>query len=102
MNLRPQSPAVLDGSCGFRLCGVFAPPLVIPPQQPSRMGIGSESAGATKGSAPYQSPAVLVNAQTDVQGVAASFRGKRQAYGFGDRGLTPLFRIGLTAIGPIV
>jgi hypothetical protein len=37
-----------------------------------------------------------------VQGVAASFRGKRQAFGFGDRGLTPLFRIGLTAIGPIV
>ena len=26
----------------------------------TRMGIGSESAGATKGSAPYQSPAVLV------------------------------------------
>jgi hypothetical protein len=51
---------------------------------------------------PPQSPAVLVNAQTDVQGVAASFRGKRQAYGFGDRGLTPLFRIGLTAVGPIV
>jgi len=49
-----------------------------------------------------QSPAVLVNAQADVQGVAASFRGKRQAFGFGDRGLTPLFRIGLTAVGPIV
>ena len=47
-------------------------------------------------------PAVLVNAQADVQGVAASFRGKRQAIGLGDRGLTPPFRIGLTAVGPIV
>jgi hypothetical protein len=32
-------------------------------QQPTRMGIGSESAGASKGSAPYHSPAVLVKAR---------------------------------------
>lgn len=31
------------------------------------MGIGSESAGASKGSAPYQSPVVLVNAQADAR-----------------------------------
>ena len=34
--------------------------LELPAPALTRMGIGSESAGALKGSAPYQSPAVLV------------------------------------------
>ena len=59
--LTDQSPAVLVKRTGFGDTSKHRVGLGVPSrQQLTRMGIGSESAGALKGSVLYQSPAVLV------------------------------------------